>query len=127
MKRLEDEAPDLGNIDSPPLPSTNDMALVSMLTGVGGWGVLLLGLCSLSSPFGLFCGGISVVSWCTALVTGYIAQREMRETGENGRDLARVGMAAGIGGVIAAMLGLVLLLLGVLGLISLGILDSVLQ
>lgn len=117
----EEEVTDLGHIETTPEPPTNDLALVSLLTGVGGWVVLLLGLCSLSSPFGVFCGGISLLSWLVALPTGYLAQREIAEHGESGRRMARTGVAAGVLGMLAVMLILLLVILGLLGIISVGI------
>ena len=56
-----------------------------------------------------------------ALPTGYFAQREIAERGENGHDLARTGLIAAIVGIILVMLLLLLLVLGLLGLIGAGI------
>ena len=63
MTRLDEDVTDLGNIETPPVKSTNDLALVSMLTGLGGWGVILLWICSLGSPFGLILADVDHFKW----------------------------------------------------------------
>ncbi|MCB0008965.1 MAG: hypothetical protein KDE04_21005, partial [Anaerolineales bacterium] len=82
-----DDATDLSFIDAPEVPPTNDLALVSFLTGIGGWVIVVLGFCSAGSAFAICCLGIALLSWIAALFSGSFALREIAERGDNGRQL----------------------------------------
>ena len=119
-----DDATDLSFIDAPELPPTNDMALVSLLTGLGGWVVVVLGFCSAGSAFAICCLGIALLSWIAALFSGSFALREIAERGDNGRKLALWGLGSGAVGAGLAVTLVILLLLSAMGLISLGLLEQ---
>ena len=60
-----------------PARPNNQMALVSLIAGIAGWTVL---------PF---------LASIVAVVTGHMAKRQIRETGEGGDGMATAGLALG--------------------------------
>ena len=84
---------------------TNTMAVVSLAFGIGSWFVLPL------------VGGV------VAVVTGHIARREIRQTGEQGDTFALVGMILGylhLAVVALVVLLVIVLFAGVLGAVVVG-------
>lgn len=84
-------------MQQPAAPGTNQMAVISLATGVASW-VLL-----------------PVIGAVVAVVTGHIARREIRQTGESGDGLAIIGLVLGYAHLIVAFLILALILLFVFG------------
>lgn len=76
---------------------TNSLAIVSLIAGIGSFFAHIVpGV-----------GGFTVA--LVAIVTGYMARRQIRETGEQGMGLATAGMVIGI--IHIALLGLLILFL----------------
>ena len=119
-----DDITDLSAIDTPEEPPINDLALVSFLTGIGGWVIVVLGFCSAGSAFAICCLGIALLSWLAALFSGSFALREIAERGDTGRKLALWGVGTGAVGAGLALTLVILLLLSAFGLISLGLLEQ---
>lgn len=113
-----EEVTDLGHIDGDTIAPTNDMALLSLLAGVGGWILGAIGLCPLLQGFNLCVAPLAFVAWAAALFSGFIARAQLAESEEGGDDLAVWGMAAGGAGIA---LGTLLLLLTVLLVLVLGV------
>jgi hypothetical protein len=89
----------------PATTQTNTMAVVSLATGIASWIV------------------IPVVGGVVAVVTGHIARKEIRQSGEQGDGFAVAGLVLGYLHLAAAALVILLLLLvffGVLGAIYMG-------
>ena len=120
----QDDVTDLSFIDAAEVPPMNDMALVSFLTGLGGWVIVVLGLCSTGSAFAICCLGIALLSWVAAVFCGSFALREIAERGDNGRTLALWGLGSGAVGAGLAVTLVILLVLSAMGLISLGLLEQ---
>ncbi|HVD01328.1 MAG TPA: DUF4190 domain-containing protein [Candidatus Dormibacteraeota bacterium] len=73
--------------------ATNTMAVVSLATGIASWFVLPL------------VGGV------VAVITGHLAKKEIRQTGEQGDGLATVGLVLGyLHLAVVALVVLVLIL-----------------
>jgi hypothetical protein len=90
----------------PAATGTNTMAVISLASGIGSWFVLPL------------IGGV------VAVVTGYIAKKEIRQTGEQGDGLATIGMVLGylhLAVVALLLIFLVLLFAGVFAAIAAGV------
>ena len=82
-------------------PATNSLAVVSLVAGIAGYVI--------PHPF---------VAGLIAIITGHMARRQIRETGEGGATLALIGMILGYVHLALSILlvGLiVLMLIGVLG------------
>jgi len=76
---------------------TNTLAIVSLVTGIGSFFAHIVpGV-----------GGLTVA--LIAVVTGYMARKQIRETGEQGMGMATAGMIIGI--VHLALLGLLVIAL----------------
>ena len=76
---------------------TNTLAIVSLVTGIGSFFAHIVpGV-----------GGLTVA--LIAVVTGYMARKQIKETGEQGMGMATAGMIIGI--VHLALLGLVVIVL----------------
>lgn len=103
-----EEVTDLGHLDGKPVPPTNDMALVSLLAGVGGWILAAFGICPLLQGFNLCLAPLAFLAWATALFSGFISRGQIAESKEGGTDLATWGMVTGGAGIV---LGTLLLLL----------------
>jgi len=87
----------------PPTPPTNGLAIASLVCGVG---TFVIGL-----------------SFIPAIICGHIARRQIRQTGEQGGDLALAGLILGyVGGAlfIAAVLAIVFLVTKVSSSVSVG-------
>lgn len=82
---------------SPAANRTNSLAIVSLVAGIGSFFAHIVpGV-----------GGFTVA--LVAIVTGYMARKQIRETGEQGMGLATAGMVIGI--IHIALLGLLILFL----------------
>ena len=80
---------------------TNTLAIVSLVAGIGSFfGHIVPGL-----------GGFTIA--LIAVITGYLARKQIRETGEKGMGIATAGMVIGA----AHMVLIVLLVIGVLFLV----------
>jgi hypothetical protein len=92
---MEEQAPaQPGQYAPAPYPSTmptNTMAVVSLATGIASWFVLPL------------VGGV------VAVITGHLAKKEIRQTGEQGDGLATIGLVLGY--LHLAVVALVVLIL----------------
>lgn len=121
QKRHEEDVTSLEHIPTTTIPSTNDMALVSLLAGVGGWIIAVATLCPISQYVGGICFlPLAFIAWTIALLTGFIARGQIAYTGEGGADMATWGLILATGGLVLGMLALmvlvILLLLGIVGL-----------
>jgi hypothetical protein len=86
-----------GQIYTPAANRTNTLAVVSLVAGIGSFFAHIVpGV-----------GGFTVA--LVAVVTGYMARKQIRETGEQGMGMATAGMVIGI--VHLALLGLLILFL----------------
>ena len=99
---------DFSNLDKPVEPSTNRLALISFLAGIGGWLAIIGGICPLSLFFtvgysGVGCLSLSFIAWIGAIVTGDLARKKIAIHGEAGENLAVWGMLAGIFGLCAVV------------------------
>lgn len=82
---------------TPAANRTNSLAIISLVTGIGSFFAHIVpGV-----------GGFTVA--LVAIVTGYMARKQIRETGEQGMGLATAGMVIGI--IHLVLLGLVILFL----------------
>ncbi len=84
-----------------PVQKTNTLALVSLVSGI---------LCWLALP---------VVAAIAAVITGHLARREIRKTGEAGDGLALIGMISGYVHLALAAVVLILVILIFGGLLAL--------
>lgn len=118
----EDETTSLEHLPTTTVPPTNDMALVSYFSGIGGWLIAVGAVCPLSQYVGGLCFlPLAFVAWSGALFTGFIARGQIASSGEEGGDMATRGLIAGAAGLILGALALVALaLLLLLGLVSFG-------
>lgn len=103
----------------------NTMALTSVIAAAVAWLVGGLGSCGLFflfAPLSLCTGGIFLIGSVTAVVTGHIGRRQIRDGGglEEGDNLAVIGLVLGYLGIAANVAMLCLMLLGVLGLAAMG-------
>jgi hypothetical protein len=87
---------------------TNDLALVSLIAGIGGWVLGALGICPLLSGFNLCFAPVAFVAWAAALFAGFVARSQIAESAEAGDDLATWGMAAGGAGLVLGTFVLIL-------------------
>ena len=86
---------------APPVAqSTNTLAIVSLATGIASWFLL------------------PVVGAVIAVVTGHMAKREIRRTGEQGSGLATIGLILGYVHLAVAVLLIALLILVLVGAIA---------
>jgi hypothetical protein len=86
-----------GPMYTPAANKTNSLAIVSLIAGIGSFFAHIVpGV-----------GGFTVA--LVAIVTGYMARKQIRETGEQGMGLATAGMVIGI--IHLALLGLLILFL----------------
>lgn len=86
-----------GPIYTPAANRTNTLAIISLVTGIGSFFAHIVpGV-----------GGFTVA--LVAIVTGYMARGQIRESGEQGMGMATAGMIIGI--VHLALLGLLILFL----------------
>lgn len=86
-----------GRMYTPAANKTNSLAIVSLIAGIGSFFAHIVpGV-----------GGFTVA--LVAIVTGYMARKQIRETGEQGMGLATAGMVIGI--IHLVLLGLVILFL----------------
>jgi hypothetical protein len=87
-----------GAIYSPAGTKTNTLAIVSLVTGIGSFFAHIVpGL-----------GGFTVA--LVAVVTGYMARKQIRETGEQGMGLATAGMIIGIAHLALIVLAVIVVL-----------------
>ena len=99
-----EEVTDLGHLTGKPVPPTNDMALVSFLSGVGGWILGAFGICPLLQGLNLCLVPLAFLAWAGALYSGFIARGQLMESEEGGKDLAVWGMASGGAGIVLGTL-----------------------
>lgn len=81
--------------------TTNSLAVVSLVAGVAGYVI--------PHPF---------IAGLIAIVTGHMARRQIRQTGEGGSTLALIGLILGyvhLALSILLVVGIILVLLGVIG------------
>lgn len=79
---------------------TNTLAIVSLASGIASWFLL------------------PVIGAVVAVITGHMARREIRRTGEQGDILALIGLVLGYVHLAVAVLLIVLLILVVVGAIA---------
>ncbi len=126
-------------------PQNNQMAVISIVAGLGGWLVFILFMC-LSLAFGalgaLTFGVGSILSvclipvqclipiaWIVGVVTGHMALGQIRDSGgvEGGRGMAIAGLISGYLGLGIICLLLVLLIILVVTGASLPFLEEILE
>jgi hypothetical protein len=87
-----------GAIDSPAGTRTNTLAIVSLAAGIGSFFAHILpGV-----------GGFTVA--LIAVITGFMARRQIKETGEQGMGMATAGMIIGIAHLLLIVLVVIALL-----------------
>ena len=109
-----EDVTDLGHIEGEAVAPTNDIALLSLLAGVGGWILAAIGICPLLQGFNLCVAPLAFVAWAGALVSGFIARAQLADSEEGGDDLAVWGMAVAGAGIALGTLLLILLVVLVL-------------
>ncbi len=115
------------------MQQTNGMAITSLTSSVLAWLMALLLACfnfiilplltvatlGVGSVLYICTGIIGIISpigWLTAVITGNSAIRQIRQTGANGNEIARVGIISGYVG-----LGLTILIIcGFIGMLIMG-------
>ena len=85
-------------------PPTNTLAVVSIVAGVAGYVI--------PHPF---------IAGLVAIITGHMARRQVRQTGEGGSTLALIGLILGYVHLALSILLVGLILLIVLGVIGFGL------
>ena len=83
---------------------TNTLAIVSLIAGIAGY--------VLPHPF---IGGL------VAIITGHMARRQIRQTGEDGAGLALAGLILGYIHLALSILLVIAIILFVIGLIAVGV------
>ncbi len=106
--------------------SLNDLALLSSLTGLGGWLTLVGLVFALGSSSALCCVGIAYIGWIAAILTGYLARQEIGPADRSSARLARLGLLSGGAGFMIGTVLVVFLVLSALGLISPNVLGNLL-
>jgi len=99
-----------GALSSPAASRTNTLAIVSLAAGIGSFFAHILpGV-----------GGFTVA--LIAVITGYMARRQIKETGEQGMGIATAGMIIGIAHLLLIVLVVIviLFLIFVMGIALLG-------
>ena len=89
--------------------STNNLALVSLIAGIGSWTVFPL------------------IAAIIAIITGHMARAEIRKTGQDGNGFAIAGLITGYLNLFASCLFFgffVLVYLGIFGAIGFGVLTG---
>lgn len=132
--------------DVPPSgPRNNQMALFSIVTGVGGWlvsilltclsfalvalGVLTFGLGSVLSICLIPVQCLIPIAWIVSVVTGHVALKQIKDSGdvEGGRGMAIAGLISGYLGLgMICLLVVVSIILMITG-ASLPFLEEILQ
>lgn len=121
--QYEEETTDLGHLPLDYSPPTNDTALISLLTGVGGWAILGGGIVFLST-LSACCVPIAWASWAVSLITARTSKAQMAASDEQGHDLAQWGQILSLAGLAITVLGLLFIVAALLlGVISLGALS----
>jgi len=80
---------------------TNTLAIVSLVTGIGSFFGHII-------PF---LGGFTIA--LVAIVTGYMARKQIQETGEGGMGIATAGMVIGIAHLLLVVLVVMAVLLAI--------------
>ncbi|MCP4537972.1 MAG: DUF4190 domain-containing protein [Chloroflexi bacterium] len=132
--------------DAPPYePQNNQMALVSIIAGLGGWLFIILFMClsfvigalgALTFGFGSILGLCLIpvqclipIAWIVGIVTGHMALKQIKDGGdvEGGRGMAITGLISGYLGLgIICLLLLVFVVLIATG-VSIPILEEILR
>jgi hypothetical protein len=128
-----------------PKPKNNSMAITSMVSSIVGWAFVLLNLClnwvilPAATVITMGLGGflyciaiplvcISPIGWIVGIITGHVADGQIKQTGEGGSGMAKAGLIMGYIGLGLFVIGLCLLavatVLSVLGVVSIPIIDS---
>lgn len=99
-----------GAISSPAGTRTNTLAIVSLAAGIGSFFAHVLPVV----------GGFTVA--LIAVITGYMARRQIKETGEQGMGIATAGMIIGIAHLLLIVLVVIVLLFAifVMGIVLIG-------
>ncbi len=106
-------------------PIRNRLALVSLITSLVGWFFLLANICLqvisgflavVTAGVGLFlyCCLLPVtclppILWIVGAITGFVAQKQISETGQEGASKAKAGLVMGIVGLVASVLLVILI------------------
>jgi len=120
-EHFEEDATSPEDIPATTIAPTSDMALVSFLTGAGGWVIAAAAVCPISQYVGALCIlPLAFIAWTLALFTGFIARGQIATSSEEGGDMATWGLIAGGSGLVLGIVALatlaILLLLGIVGL-----------
>jgi len=90
-----------GAMYTPAGTKTNTLAIVSLVTGIGSFFGHII-------PF---LGGFTIA--LVAIVTGYMARKQIQETGEGGMGIATAGMVIGIAHLLLVVLVVMAVLLAI--------------
>ncbi len=128
-----------------PKPKNNSMAVTSIVSSIVGWAFVLFNTClnwfvlpaatvitagigSLMYCIAIPLACISPIGWIVGIITGHVAGGQIKQTGEGGSGMAKAGLIMGYIGLGLFVIGLCLLVvltvLSVLGVVSIPIIDS---
>src|SRR5689334_18695838 len=92
---------------NPTTAPNNTLATVSLLAGIGGWGVVvssfILGVITFGA--GALCVFFAPIPWLFAVITGHLAHDAIKKSGEGGRGQATVGIIMGYAGMAFLVIG----------------------
>jgi hypothetical protein len=105
--------------------NNNSMALTSVISGGVAWVIGGLGSCALTflfAPLAICTGIVFFIGSIVAVVTGHMGRKQINEGGglQEGGNLAMAGLIMGYAGLAANVLMICLIIVGVLGLASMG-------
>ncbi len=126
--------------DTPPSGSqNNNMALASIIAGLGGWLFFIMSWC-LGIVLGIVTFGIGnicmipvwvliLIAWVVSIVTGHIAIKQIKDSGnvEGGRGMAITGLISGYAGLGLNCLLLVVILVLVIAGASIPLFEEILR
>lgn len=97
--------------------SNNSLSVISVISGGLGWAAVPVWFCVGLIPLISLCVtplmALIPVAWITAIVTGHLALRELKTSGQEGRSYAIIGLILGYVGLalaVLAVIGLVVVL-----------------
>jgi len=124
-------------------PKNNGMAITSMVMGIIGWVLALIGICInfviVPATAALTMGGgallyictcvpvlIPPIFWIIGLVTGYVGRNQINDTGAGGMGMAKAGIIMAYVGLVLGILSIcVMIILLITGAASLPFLEGI--
>jgi hypothetical protein len=106
--------------DIPPVTpveqKTNKLAIASLASGIAGLLLICLAALTAALGVGVICGCVGFLAGVAAIVTGFMARKQIKASGEKGNGLALAGMITG--GIQAVLLVCSVVVIGVLTLLG---------